>query len=69
MLVEMQSTLTGIVRVKEMDVTYDQFNRLDQGELIQNVMSHLTPDEREFLITGITKEEWDFYLSGGDSYA
>jgi len=29
-----------------------------KGELIQNAMPYLTPDEREFLMTGITPDEW-----------
>ena len=28
-----------------------------EGELIQNVMPHLTPSEREFLMTGMSLEE------------
>ena len=28
------------------------------GELVQNVFPHLNADEREFLMTGITPEEW-----------
>jgi hypothetical protein len=26
-------------------------------------MPHLTPDEREFIMTGITEEEWDELFS------
>ena len=29
------------------------------GELIQNVFPHLNADQREFLMTGITPDEWD----------
>ena len=29
------------------------------GALVQNAFSFLTADEREFLQTGMTKEEWD----------
>ena len=29
------------------------------GALIQDVMPHLKPEEREFLMTGITPAEWD----------
>lgn len=29
------------------------------GELIQNAMPDLTPDQREFIKTGITPDEWD----------
>lgn len=28
------------------------------GKLIQNAMPYLTADEREFLMTGVTSEEW-----------
>ena len=29
------------------------------GEYIQNALSYLTADQREFLMTGITPEEWN----------
>jgi len=32
---------------------------MGQGELIQDVFPHLTPDEREFIQTGITPEDWN----------
>lgn len=34
-------------------------NRLAAGEHIQAVLTHYTDDEREFLMTGITAQEWD----------
>jgi hypothetical protein len=33
-------------------------NRYNSKELIQNIVPNLTMDEREFLMTGITNEEW-----------
>lgn len=30
-----------------------------KGEKIQDAMPHLTPDEREFLMTGVMPDEWD----------
>ena len=30
-----------------------------EGEFIQVAMPYLTADEREFIMTGITPEEWD----------
>lgn len=33
--------------------------RLEAGEHIQAVLTHYTEDEREFLMTGITSDEWD----------
>jgi len=36
----------------------DQYDAWKGGELIQNAMPNLSADEREFLMTGITPEEW-----------
>lgn len=55
----MTSPFSGKVNIREINVTEEQFNRWKGGELIQNVMPHLTASEREFLMTGITDEEWD----------
>jgi len=44
----------------EIDVTLEQLRSWQvDGVLIQNAMPHLTSDEREFIKTGITPEEWD----------
>jgi hypothetical protein len=42
----------------EIAVTEEQLTRWQSGELIQHVMWQLTPDEREFIMTGITPQEW-----------
>jgi len=58
-----QSQLSGAIRVMEIDITEEQLarveNRRANQELIQNIVPHLPKDEREFLITGITPEEWE----------
>lgn len=53
------SELTGVERTMEINVTPEQIEAWQDGELIQKVMPHLSDDEREFLISGITSEEWD----------
>lgn len=53
------SIISGITRTLEIDVTIEQINRWENGELIQSCMPNITPDEREFIMTGITKDEWD----------
>ena len=58
MLVERQSILTGKVHALELDVTQDQLRSWHSGELIQDAMPQLTEDEREFVMNGITPEEW-----------
>jgi hypothetical protein len=43
----------------EINVTQEQLDVWQGGQLIQKALPHLTPDEREFLMTGITPEEWN----------
>ena len=59
MLVGRKSLFTGAKSEMEIDVTEKQITLWMEGELIQNVMPNLSPDEREFLMTGITPAEWD----------
>ena len=56
------SKLTGIIRTLELDITDAQIREYSFGVFVQHCFPNLTPDEREFFITGITKEEWDMYL-------
>lgn len=53
------SPFSGKANTMDLDITAAQYAAWQQGALIQNVFPHLTADEREFLLTGITKEEWD----------
>ena len=53
------SPFTGITRMREITVTQEQLDRWQAGELIQNAMPNLSADDREFVMTGITAEEWD----------
>lgn len=50
---------SGITRTKDLDVTPEQLQRIQNGEHIQNVLRHLSDDDREFILTGMTSEEWD----------
>jgi len=55
-----RSALTNKLSSMMIAVSYAQVMAWEEGgELIQNALpSHLTADEREFLMTGITPEEW-----------
>ena len=60
MLITKTSPFSGNTNVMEIDVTLEQLSSWQvDGVLIQDAMPHLTPDEREFIKTGITPEEWD----------
>jgi hypothetical protein len=56
-----KSLLTGKVHTMWLPITQHQLDMWEGGELIQNVMPELSPEEREFLISGITPKEWDEY--------
>jgi hypothetical protein len=54
------SVLSGTVRTLELPITQEDLDRYERGEgLIQQIFPNLTADQREFIKTGITKEEWD----------
>ena len=54
------SIISGIRRTQSIDITEEQYQRWERGEdLIQNCMPNTSPEEREFILTGVTTEEWD----------
>jgi hypothetical protein len=57
------SQLSGKENTMDLDVTPAQMerfdNRLKNGEYVQTIFSHLTSEEREFILTGITPAEWN----------
>ena len=53
------SVHSGITRTLTLDVTAEEIATWKAGELIQNVMPHLSADDREFLMTGLTPEDWE----------
>ena len=59
MLIERTSMISGKTNSMELPITNAQLDRWTGGELIQNVFPDLSVDQREFLMTGITPEEWD----------
>lgn len=53
------SPLTGKINTMDLDVTQAQMDQFADGAFVQVAFSNLNADEREFILTGITKEEWD----------
>jgi 7,8-dihydro-6-hydroxymethylpterin-pyrophosphokinase len=58
MKIERTSAHSGITRTLDLDVTLNEYASWRGGELIQNAMPRLNADDREFIMTGITAEEW-----------
>lgn len=57
------STFTGKTRTMDLPVTAEQMAAFERGELIQCAMPNLTDDQREFILTGVTAEEWDEFMA------
>lgn len=58
MQVTKRSPLTGKMTTREVACTEIQLRRWRSGMTIQSAMPHLSMDDREFLMTGYTPEDW-----------
>lgn len=59
MLISKKSALTGRFHEMDIPVTKEELTKwVKSGEVIQKAFPNLTPDQREFLLSGITPEEW-----------
>ena len=58
MLITRKSLISGNINTMSLPITEEQYTAWEQGTLVQVAMPHLSPDEREFVMTGITPEEW-----------
>ena len=53
------SMMSRTMNTLDIDVTQEQLDLYEGGrELIQDVFPHISGDEREFIKTGITPDEW-----------
>jgi hypothetical protein len=58
------SQVSGITRSVDLDVTEEQMALFEGGRIaIQDCFPNLTADDREFIKTGITADEWDTLFS------
>ena len=59
MIITRTSPLTGRTQALDIDVTIEQIKSWENGALIQDVMPHLSADEREFIISGCTPQDFN----------
>ncbi len=60
MEITMASAATGSVNTMTINVTEQQLAHYsNSGMCIQDALPHLSADEREFLMTGVTPAEWN----------
>lgn len=63
MLITRRSPLSGKVVHKELNTTQAQIDNWERGMVAQAAFPDLSADDREFVMTGITGEEWDTMLA------
>jgi hypothetical protein len=64
MLITRKSRLSGVVHTMDIPCTPDQLNLYETGTvLIQNAMPDVPAELREFVISGITPNEWETMFS------
>jgi hypothetical protein len=53
------SPISGNENTREINVTPEQLTTWQMGALIQNAMPNVSAEDREFIMTGITPDEWE----------
>ena len=66
MLFTRTSQVSGIRRTKDLPVSEEQVKAYQDGMHIQKAFPHLPSEDREFILSGITKEEWDNLFPEGE---
>ncbi len=60
MKVTRTSPLTGKVVTQDIEgLTQEMIENWKNGALIQDALHGISPEDREFIMTGISKDEWD----------
>lgn len=64
MWIRNKSVISGIERTKNIPVNPDDYHAWKNGAgSIQDLMPYLNDNDREFILSGITPEEWDEVFS------
>jgi hypothetical protein len=59
MKITRKNPISGEKVTREIDVSQEQLDAWNSGELIQRAMPDLNEDDREFILTGILPNQWD----------
>ena len=60
MKVTREALASGKTRTKDLPITPAQYIKYIRGEgHVQDIMPDLPPEDRVFLISGVTQEEWE----------
>lgn len=67
MIITRTSILSGQTSERDIDCTEEQLDLFMAGIHVQLCFPHLSTDDREFILSGITPEEWTTYLGVDDA--
>lgn len=66
MIIKRRNPFNGKINEMDIPVTTEQLIAWENGALIQNAMPNVSADHREFIMTGITPEQWVEMFRKGD---
>ena len=66
MEVKRTSSFTGREHLRLIAIVPEQLMAWRHGKPIQEAMPNISPDDREFLMTGATPEEWNEFVKDAD---
>lgn len=67
MYIKRKSVISGIERTRSIPVNPDEYAAWQAGlGNIQDLMPYLNDNDREFILSGITAEEWDDAFSDAE---
>ena len=66
MKITRKSIITGTIRTMDLPITQERLDEWQKGGLIQDVFPELTSAQREFILTGVTDEEWATFIPKED---
>ena len=60
MLITKKSLISGKEHTLDLDITFSQYYQvMNKTDHVQRLVPNLSAAEREFLLTGITNDEWN----------
>lgn len=69
MYIKRKSVITGIERTRSIPVNPDDYVAWQAGVgNIQDMMPYLTDEDREFILSGITADEWESAFGEEEMY-
>ena len=62
MKIKRKDPFTGEVNIVDINVTEEEYKNWELGILIQDAMPNVSPEEREFIMSGIMPESWKKHI-------